>query len=553
MQLFGNLTFLAKLGQKSKLKRRLTLRVRESSNCGLLTVASFLLLAVFFSSCGSVSSSSVGTSGTTTPPGTTSGGPTLTSGSFAFLVGGLDSQKHTIAIGGSVALDASGNVTGGEQDYVSHGGAMSPPSGDKITGGKLTTTASGNGTLTLITNNTAIGVGGTETFSIAIVNSKHAVIAEFDGGATSRGTMDMQTLSSSGGLAQINGPYSFTVSGRHGNQIIEMFGGSITADGAGGLKTKVDQNASGVVTHGANTGTYTAPDGAGRGTMSFGGDSVSYYVVNPKVIRLVVTTVGNPHLGSAYAGVTGVTNAVLNTKFVFTASSNLSADPVYSAAGLITADGNGHVSGFADVDENGHATSAPFTGTYTVDSNGFGSITITPGNTQDISVLGLYLTDPTINFSDPNSPAGPADAGLCGLLLDLDPKIPGTGVLILPGGGVNAPTANFALSIQSVNTSNEANAVGVVKISGSSVSGTEDINDLFKTLSSAGQNAGISVSGTLVADTTNAGRFTLPLGVTIGTTPPTFNYVLYQASNTQIIALEVDSPQYGLGMLEQQH
>src|SRR4029077_14726834 len=128
--------------------------------------------------------------------------------------------------------------------------------------------------------------------------------------------------------------------------------------------------------------------------------------VNRKVLRLVQTTAGgNPHIGSAYAGVTGVSNAVLNTKFVFTDSSNLGSDPVFSAAGLITADGNGHVSGFGDVDENGHATSAPFTGAYAVDSNGFGSITITPGNTQDISVLGLYLTDPTINFSDPNSPA----------------------------------------------------------------------------------------------------------------------------------------------------
>ena len=330
-----------------------------------------------------------------------------------------------------------------------------------------------------------------------------------------------------------------------------MFGGNITADGAGGLHVKVDQNASGVVTHGSNTGTYTAPDGSGRGTiLSFGGDTLSFYVVNPKVFRIVVTTPGSPHLGSAYAGVTGVSNAALNTKFVFTDSSNFSSDPVFSAAGLITADGNGHVSGFADVDENGHATSAPFTGTYTVDSNGFGSITITPGNTQDISVLGLYLTDPTINFSDPNSPA---DAGLCGLLLDLDPKIPGTGVLILPGSGVNAPTGNFAFSLQTSNTSNEANAVGVVTISGTSVSGTEDINDLFKTLSATGQDAGVAISGTVTSDSANSGRFTLPLAATLGVTSLKFNDVLYQASTTQIIVIEVDSPQYGLGLLQQQH
>ena len=522
----------------------------RSSKCGFLVVASVLLLTVSFSGCGAVSSSS----GTTTPV-TSTGGKTLTSGSFAFLVGGEDSQQHTIVIAGSVALDASGNVTGGEQDYVSQGGAESPqPSGDTITGGKLTTTSNGKGTLTLITNNTAVGVGGTETFSVAVVNGKHAVIAEFDGAATSSGTLDMQTLSSTGGLAQIAGPYSFTLSGRHGAQIIEMFGGNLTADGGGGLHVKVDLNLSGTVTHGSNTGTYTAPDAAGRGLInSFGGDTISYYVVNPKVLRLVQTTAGaggNPHLGSAYAGVTGVSNAVLNTKFVFTDSSNLGSDPIFSGAGLITADGNGHVSGFADVDENGHATSAPFTGTYNVDSLGYGSITITPGNTQDISVLGLYLTDPTINFSDPNSPA---DAALCGLLLDLDSKIPGSGVLILPGKGVSAPTGKFALRMQTANTSKEADAVGVVTISGTSVSGTEDLNDLLKTLSSTGQNAGISVTGTLAADGTNPGRFTLPLAESVGATPSTFNYVLYQASNTQIVVVEVDSPQYGLGILEQQH
>ena len=480
----------------------------------------------------------------------TAAGSTLTPGSFAFAVAGEDSQKHTIAIAGSVALDSNGNVTGGEQDYVSHDGATSPqPSGDTITGGKLTTTSNGKGTLTLVTNNTAVGVGGTETFSIAIVNSKHAVIAEFDAGVSSSGSLDLQTLSS-GGLDQLNGPFSFVVSGR-ASHLIEVFGGTITADGAGGLRVKVDQNKAGTVTKGGtNTGTYTAPDGAGRGTMAFGGNTFTYYVVNTKVLRLVVTNTGNPDAGSAYAGVTNVSNATINAKFVFTDSSNLSSGAFYAAAGLITADGNGNVSGFADVDENGHPTSAAFSGTYTVDSHGYGAITITPGSTQDISVLGLYLTDPTINFSDPNSPA---DAGLGGLLLDLDSKIPGSGLLILRGGGVTTPTGNFAVSMQTSNTDNEADAIGVVTLSGAGFSGTEDLNDLFKTLSTTVQDTAVAISGTVTADSTNSGRFTLPLAVTVGATPPTFNYVLYQASNTQIIVLEVDSPQYGLGMLQQQH
>jgi hypothetical protein len=107
--------------------------------------------------------------------------------------------------------------------------------------------------------------------------------------------------------------------------------------------------------------------------------------------------------------------------------------------------------------------------------------------------------------------------------------------------------------MQTAKTSNEADAVGVFKISGTSITGTEDLNDVFSTLSSTGLDAGISVSGTLVADAANAGRFTLPLAVTVGTPPPTFNLVLYQASNTQIIVLDADTTQYGLGILELQH
>jgi hypothetical protein len=84
-------------------------------------------------------------------------------------------------------------------------------------------------------------------------------------------------------------------------------------------------------------------------------------------------------------------------------------------------DGSGNItSGFADVDENGTATSSAVTGTYSVNAAGYGTITLTPGATQDISVLGLYLVDPTINFADPNSPA---DGGLAGLLLDLQQAI----------------------------------------------------------------------------------------------------------------------------------
>src|ERR1019366_2472908 len=88
-------------------------------------------------------------------------------------------------------------------------GVTSPePSGDTITGGTLTVDGTGQGTLTLITDNAALGVSGTETLGVQFVNTNHALIVQFDGSATSSGSMDLQTLPST-----LSGGYAFTLSG----------------------------------------------------------------------------------------------------------------------------------------------------------------------------------------------------------------------------------------------------------------------------------------------------------------------------------------------------
>lgn len=482
--------------------------------------------------------------------GGTNNSATLTPGTYTFYAGGEDSKKNTYAVAGAFALVAGGTISGGELDYVSAGGATSPqPGGDKITGGTWTIGANGLGKLTLVTaGNTALGVAGTETFSIAEVNIKHAMIGEFDSGATSSGSMDLQTLASPKSLAELNGPFAFTVSGKIGTKA-EAFGGTFTANAAGGLDvTELDANEGGTITRGGNnsTATYTAPDASGRGTFAFGGNHFVYYVVNAKVLRIVVTDGSEPDLGSAYAGVSGITNASVAKSYVFTDSSILSSGAFYAAAGKLTFDATGKVtSGFADVDENGTHTGAAVTGTYAVNANGYGTLTLTPGATQDISVLGLYLTDPTINPTDPNSPA---DAGLGGLLLDLDTKLTGCGQLIALPTAATTFTGNYALNTQASNATNEGDAVGVVAVSGTKITGAENLNDLFGT----GQGTAVAISGTLTPDATNSGRFTIPVLVNLATNPPTLNYVLYQASSTQFIVLEDDNPQFALGTLEKQ-
>jgi hypothetical protein len=215
----------------------------------------------------------------------------------------------------------------------------------------------------------------------------------------------------------------------------------------------------------------------------------------------------------------------------------------------MTFDGNGNVSGFADVNETGHPTDAAFTGTYTMSSNGYGSITINPGNTQDVSALGLYLADPTINFADPNSSSS-AGGGLCGFILDLDTKIVGSGELIVPGTQNALPSGNFVQQLQATNNNLEVDAAGSASITGTTLTGTLDLNDI---LSSIGLKISLSVTTTtaLTADSSNPGRSHVQISV--ATTPAqTQSFVLYQISNTQFLTVELDSTQFGSGILEQQ-
>ncbi|HTC63025.1 MAG TPA: hypothetical protein VK709_09285 [Candidatus Saccharimonadales bacterium] len=477
-------------------------------------------------------------------------GTTLAPGQFVFSVRGETSNISVYGISGAFALDQGGNVTGGEQNYVSVGGANSPePGGDTITGGKLTTSANGAATLTLTTNNSAVGVSGTETFHIALANSKHALIEEFDSSATASGSLDFQTLGP-GGLAQINGQFVFYVKGKRGT-IEETFGGLLTGDGTGKGNIVVDVNDDGAGEHGGtNVATYTAPDSFGKGTYTTpAGTDFVYYVVNSKVLRITAFDSGWADVGSAYAGVSNVSKATLHQKFIFADSSVFSSGATFAAAGEMTFDGNGNVSGFADVTENGHATAAAFTGTYMMSSNGYGSITINPGNTQDVSALGLYLADPTINFADPNSTTS-AGGGLSGLLLDLDTKIVGSGEMIVPGTQTALPSGNFAQQLQATSNNLEVDAVGLVSITGTTLTGTLDIND---TLLSTALKIALSATTTsaLTADTNNPGRSTV--NISIASTPAqTQSFALYQISSTQFLVVELDSSQFGAGILEQQ-
>ena len=143
----------------------------------------------------------------------------------------INFQNHLnfYAVAGTILVDSSGSVVGGEEDYNDADGFTFPNVG--ITDGSfsfLNTDPPGQRTLTLITNNTQIGVGGTETFKVQFVNTNHALIVQFDSTATSSGSLDVQTL----GVP--TGGYAFTLSGVDPNYLSVGFGG-VFASGGGNL------------------------------------------------------------------------------------------------------------------------------------------------------------------------------------------------------------------------------------------------------------------------------------------------------------------------------
>jgi hypothetical protein len=493
---------------------------------------------------------------------------------YSFYVNGLESANggpNYYAIAGSVKINASGTVLGGVQDYNDGYGVTSPqPAGDTITGGSLTVdSTTGLGTLVLITNNTSVGLSGTETFGVQFVNAKHAVIAQFDGSATASGSMDFQTVSS--GVP--NGNYSFTISGVDSSYFPVVFGGVFTVSNGGtSMLGLVDIDDDGTVNQGVSfTGTLSAADAFGRGTVTgtgFAGSSTTfnYYIVGPEAIRIIdvdpsiANVVSDAAIGSAFSQGSGTFDNSSIGASVFGFSSTSYGFFNAAAAGQITVPASGTFTGVADDDEVSNdilVTNAPIAGSYSIASNGYGSLSISSGNLGEVTTLGVYMTDPTLNLIDPNN----TTSGLGGALIaDLDEFVSGTGFLVPQTDTASASFAGkYAFGGQdfdfaSASSGWEFDFVGGGSVTNLALSGTGVISDPFAILTNNLTDSGVNFTGTATADVFTAGRYTLPLTVSgLGVCSTyLFNTAIYQASGKQLFWLNEDNNTVFLSILQQQ-
>jgi len=494
---------------------------------------------------------------------------------YAFYLSGLesiDAGPNYYSVAGSVTVDGNGNVLGGEQDYNDGLGLNSPePSPDNIlpgAGALVVDPTTGQGTLTLTTDNSSLGLDGVETLAVQFVNTSHALIMQFDGSATSSGSMDMQTLSS----ALNDGNYAFTLSGVDVNYDSSVWGGVFSISGGGaslsGTFDLDDTGATNTPTMGtAFTGTVTAPDSFGRGSITSAalGISLNYYVVGPEVLRIIDVDagLGDAAVGSVFGQGSGTFSNTSLGNSVFAVQSN-SYGSLYGAVGMFSTDApNGTFSGVADDNEYDNATivpAAPIAGSYSVGDNGYGSLTITAGDLGDVSVFGIYMTDPALNLNDPNNTSD----GLGGALVaDLDGfTLNGTGVLVPQ---TNTSTAsfvgNYAFGAQADNNSRgpllgwEFDFVGQGTVSDGALSGAGLVSDPFFIFDNTPPDGTdfAKFSGTATPDPANAGRYTMSLGVTI-TADPAYTTAIYQADGGQLFWLDENKngDSVFLGMLQQQ-
>lgn len=511
---------------------------------------------------------------------------TAATNNFVFYASGEQNatdDEATYSIAGVVAIattasaDGSFAVIAGEQDYNDGIDVTSPqPTGDFITGGSLVFTGTaGQATLTLNTNNTAIGNSanpGVEVFALAFANDNHALIVQFDGSATSSGSYDLQSSTT----APVSTSFAFTASGVDSDGAPVADAGVFALDASSNLTGTVDVNDAGTVT--LNTAFGAAPatvslgvaDSLGRGSIigSITGAAVNFYVVGPEVLRLVNVDAasGDTSVGSAYGQGAAGTTPAFSADSIRTSVFSVAGNDVdqFAAAGRFTTNGVSTFSGVGDENESISIGSVPvlaggFGGTYAVNGSGYGNFTFGAADgLGSMLVLGVYAVDPALNILDPNNTTNAHGEGGA-LFAEMDANLVGTGVLIpqtlstLAGkfafGAQGNGTAQSTAGPPPVTVIDEFDFLGEGTIAGGAFSGTGALSDPFGSLTATlVQSSNAAFSAAFVDDGEGIGRSTGNLEVSATFTPPatpdfptvTTAVTVYEANAGQAFWIDTD-------------
>ena len=482
--------------------------------------------------------SSVSVVGTTTI--TTGSTTSALNGQYAFLLTGADVTGFYVAAG-SVVADGNGNISSGEEDFCD----ISACDFVQFTNGTYSVGADGRGSIQFSTADL-----GPQILAVVITSTSHALITEFDDVETSSGTLDLQDANSFD-VGLFTGGFSFALAGVDlNNGVFADLAGVMTGDGSGGFNNGTfdvnDQQNGFDTSTGVVLPVNTSIDSFGRVTISNGSTSFAYYIVNAKAIRMIQEDQNFLSGGSAYTQGTGsLSVANLAGKSVFT-EAGISIFGSLALAGQFTADSGGSVSnGVMDVNDGGTISNGSISGSsFSSFASARGTLGLSGGVSANVAEFQVYLVDPGVNILDPTSSTGGGGA----LLLDSDSGAIGIGEIV-PQSGSATFQGNYGANLQAFTTTDELDLEGQLAAMQRESDRHRRPERYRPQPSNNSAFPGTNIDGQFTADGSNPGRFTGSLQ--IGNVE-TVNLVYYQATNSQVILVEVDEVQQGNGVLIQQ-
>ncbi|MFT3904954.1 MAG: putative Ig domain-containing protein [Steroidobacteraceae bacterium] len=306
----------------------------------------------------------------------------LLDGQYAVLYSGFSSSKPTTRLA-SLTIDSSGNVTGAE-DFKS--GSSSNTNGS--ISGTCTVAKTNAGKLKLSASS------GDYKYTYATATDLAHGRLQRTGSGTSTGTGSFYEQDSSAfALATLAGDYAFGLVGTETSGTRLGLAGRFTVDSSGNITNAyVDRNGSTPLTDVSATGTMSAPDTNGRGTISLTADTSTinlvYYVLNSdKLIAMNGDTATNADsLSGAITRQSGTfSSASLDTSAVLSLwGAHGSSQPRAAAAlGRLSGASSGTLSASLDETAQGSSSLAnSYSGSYSVDSYGRAALTLTGSSTS---------------------------------------------------------------------------------------------------------------------------------------------------------------------------
>ena len=318
-------------------------------------------------------------------------------GSYSFLTNLWTANVNTneFATVGILTFDGAGNVTG---SYTSISGGVVQTG---TLGGTYTINSNGTGTITFATGSTAQFAITLDSTAAGVAHGVQLLQTNDSNNEIVSGTAVLQsTTAETYSVASLKGNFAFqwnlwtaAVSEYQASDL-----GMMSLDGKGNANAWSTIVAGGTSFTKTLTGTY-AVNSDGSGTISLPGAQI-VFVANSVAAGHVkgaqfienCTSVGSGNYAIAgivlSAQATKFSNASLKGSYSFLTNlwtANVNTSP-FDMAGVMTFDGAGTVTGSYTSVTGGVAQSGALGGTYTVNSNGSGTITFTTGSTAQFAI-----------------------------------------------------------------------------------------------------------------------------------------------------------------------